>query len=982
MMFEHSEKPRIFGMPVGADFATSLVAGLQERGAQFSPAQWARVEIYVNTSRMQRRIREVFDAGPARLLPRVRLITDLANDPLVDAGPPSVSPLRRRLELSKFVGALLTQDPSLAPRAALYDLSDSLASLMEEMHGEGVDPAAFQALDVSDESGHWDRALRFLNIVTPFFHDNAAPDKDLRLRRVIMQRALDWVANPPAHPIIIAGSTGSRGATSLLMQAVASLPQGAVVLPGFDFDLPVDVWGSMNDDLVSEDHPQYRFRKLMNLLALEPDDVRVWDQAPPPHAARNALVSLSLRPAPVTDQWLRDGPKLGDLAAATAGITLVEAPSPRAEAEAIALRLRVAAQDGITAALISPDRMLTRQVTAALDRWDIQPDDSAGTPLALSPPGRLLRHVADLFGKPVTGESLLTLLKHPLCNSETDVRGPHLRFARELELRLRRKGPPFPTYDTLTAWARDTMGADGSRLAWAQWIGELVSGLSDPCEQDLAAHLSAHISLAERLSGGPNTRGSGGLWKEAAGREALRICDNLRANADACGDLTTREYADLFGAVLSEGTVRNPDGAHPDILIWGTLEARVQGADLVILGGMNEGVWPEAATPDPWLNRQMRKAAGLLLPERRIGLSAHDYQQAVAGKEVWISRAKRTADAETVPSRWVNRLTNLLGGLPDQNGVCALARMRADGEAWLAQAAVLSAPQQPTPPAKRPSPQPPVAARPKSISVTQVKTLIRDPYAIYAQKVLRLKELDPLIPRVDAPLRGMIVHEILERFIKDEHRATDPDARDTLMAISREIFTRDCPWPTIRAQWLSRMDRVADTYLKGETSRQKLASESRVEEEGRIPVMQTGVQLTCKADRIDLTQGGAAYIYDYKTGQVPNGKVQAAFDKQLLLEAAMVELGAFEKVGAHPVIGATFVAVNTDMKDAAAPLEDHPAMTVWADFAKLLTAYNDKSRGYSARMAMFSRSDISYFDHLARFGEWDTSQDAIPEDLT
>ena len=199
MMFEHSEKPRIFGMPVGADFATSLVAGLQERGAQFSPAQWARVEIYVNTSRMQRRIREVFDAGPARLLPRVRLITDLANDPLVDAGPPSVSPLRRRLELSKFVGALLTQDPSLAPRAALYDLSDSLASLMEEMHGEGVDPAAFQALDVSDESGHWDRALRFLNIVTPFFHDNAAPDKDLRLRRAIMPRALGWVAIRPAH---------------------------------------------------------------------------------------------------------------------------------------------------------------------------------------------------------------------------------------------------------------------------------------------------------------------------------------------------------------------------------------------------------------------------------------------------------------------------------------------------------------------------------------------------------------------------------------------------------------------------------------------------------------------------------------------------------------------------------------------------------------------------------------------------------------
>ena len=447
-MFETTDRPRVFGMAPGVDFATALVEGLQERFAHFTPAQWARIEIYVNTSRMQRRIREVFDSGPARLLPRVRLITDLANDPFADVGPPAVSKLRRRLELSQFVAKLLDQDPDLAPRAALYDLSDSLAKLMEEMNGEGVTPDAFDKLDVTDESGHWDRALRFLKIVAPYFDGSKDPDKDLRLRRVIAQMASDWIASPPNHPVIMAGSTGSRGAFSLLMQAVAKLPQGAVVLPGYDFDLPHDVWASMENDLVSEDHPQYRFHKVMQQLDLLPDDITAWSETPPAHPLRNALVSLSLRPAPVTDQWLRDGPELGDLQVATHGLTLIEAASPRAEAEAIALRLRAAAQDGITAALISPDRMLTRQVTAALDRWDLKPDDSAGMPLALSPPGRMLRHVADLFGKPVTGESLLTLLKHPLCNSDNDDRGPHLRFARELELQLRRKGPPFPTADT------------------------------------------------------------------------------------------------------------------------------------------------------------------------------------------------------------------------------------------------------------------------------------------------------------------------------------------------------------------------------------------------------------------------------------------------------------------------------------------------------------------------------------------------------
>ena len=240
-MFEPTETPRVFGMPAGADFATTLVNGLQALGAGLAPLDWARVEVFVNTSRTQRRIRSVFDAGPARLLPRIRLITDLANDPTVDVGQLAISPLRRRLELSQLVAALLDNDPTLAPRSALYDLSDSLATLMEEMHGEGVDPAVFDTLNVADESGHWDRALKFLQIATQYFDTDAAPDKELRQRRVVTALSEKWADNPPDHPIIVAGSTGSRGATSLLMQAVAKLPQGAVILPGFDNDLPADV---------------------------------------------------------------------------------------------------------------------------------------------------------------------------------------------------------------------------------------------------------------------------------------------------------------------------------------------------------------------------------------------------------------------------------------------------------------------------------------------------------------------------------------------------------------------------------------------------------------------------------------------------------------------------------------------------------------------------------------------------------------------
>ncbi|MEJ6403328.1 double-strand break repair protein AddB [Yoonia sp. 2307UL14-13] len=969
-MFEPKDGPRVFGLPPGADYAPALVDGIITRIAGQPPEILARTEIYVNTARMQRRVRAVFDAGPARLLPRVRLVTDLARDPVATHIPPPVSPLRRRLEISQFVAKLLEREPDLAPRAALYDLSDSLATLMDEMQGEGVSPDVIAGLDVTDQSGHWDRALRFLNIIARYFGDDVEPDQEARQRAVVLAKANAWAENPPRHPVIVAGSTGSRGATALFMQAVAGLPQGAVVLPGFDFDLPSAVWHAMED----EDHPQFRFRRLMALMGFDSGDVMPWADAAPVAPARNRLISLSLRPAPVTSQWLDEGPDLGDLVDATADMTLVEAASPRAEAETIALRMRQAVDDGITVALISPDRMLTRQVTAALDRWGITPDDSAGVPLALSPPGRLLRHVASLIDAPLTGEALLTVLKHPLCHSGGEDRGPHLRHTRELELYLRRKGAAFPDADLLRVWAEKEEG----RERWVNWVVATFFGNEQSGDRSLAEHLQAHLALAERIGARPGGHESGGLWDAAAGREARRICDGLTEHADAGGVLSPHDYAALFGAVLADGTVRDRDKGHPQVLIWGTLEARVQGADLTILGGMNDGVWPEAAPPDPWLNRKMRAEAGLLLPERRIGLSAHDYQQAIAGQKVWITRSKRSADAETVPSRWVNRLTNLLSGLPAQRGPEALAAMRERGARWEAMAAGLARPVAPVSSAQRPSPCPPTGARPTQLSVTQIKTLIRDPFAIYARKVLRLDPLDPLVPHADAPLRGIIVHAVLEQFIKEGH---DPTDRAAFMRIVRERFTADCPWPAIRAQWIARMEAIADPFLTAEAARQAKAPVRRVELKGEIDVVPTGVTLTCKADRIDLTPGDTALIYDYKSGGVPSGPQQENFDKQLLLEAAMVVRGGFPDLGPRSVDGAAFLGINKEMKVSEAPLQKQPPDEVWARLIELFRIWQRVDRGYTARLAPFMTDYASPYDHLSRYGEWETSDRAVPQVL-
>ncbi|MCX7646224.1 MAG: double-strand break repair protein AddB [Rhodobacteraceae bacterium] len=975
-MFAPSATPRVFALPPGADFPARVADGIIRRLEGQPPEALARVEIHVNTRRMQRRLADLLAGRGPRLLPRLRLVTDLGADPALDL-PPAASGLRRRLELARLVRALIAREPDLAPASAAFALADSLAGLIDEMAGEGVPLATLERLDLGDLSAHWERSRRFLTLIGTYL-GTAAPGAEARQRAAVEARAALWAAAPPPTPVLVAGSTGSRGATAAFMAAVARLPQGAVILPGFDFDLPAAAWERLKGEsggLPVEDHPQFRFVRFLDLLGLTPAEVRPWDEAGAPSPARNRLISLALRPAPATDAWQEEGPRLDDLAGATAALTLIEAPGPRAEALAIALTLREAAETGRRAALVTPDRMLTRRVAAALDRWGLVPDDSAGRPLALTPPGRFLLQTAALLLRPPRSQDLIALLKHPIAHSGGD-RGPHLLMTREWELHLRRHGPPAPGAGDLRAWAGDR----AARAAWAGWVAGWLTAATAPGPLPLADLVERHLALAEAVAAGARG-GASALWQEAAGEEARLAMTELAAEADAGGLLTAEDYLALLRRLFEDRPVRDAVRADPRIMIWGTIEARVQGAELLILAGLNEGTWPAAPPPDPWMNRRMRQDAGLLLPERRIGLSAHDFQQAVAAPEVVLTRALRDEEAETVPSRWLNRLTTLLEGVAPAE----LAAMRRRGALRLAQAAALEDPGPPVRRARRPAPRPPVAARPTRISVTEVQTLIRDPYEIYARHVLRLAPLDPLHRPPDARLRGSAIHKVLEVFLREVWDATPPQARaDALRRTARQVLAELAPWPAARAAWAARLDRVADWLVEGETRRQAGEQGRLLEAAGERVVPGTAVTLKGKADRIGILADGTLVIHDYKTGDPPSKDQQAHFDRQLPLLAALAEAGAFGGLGPVRVARVGYISLGSDPV-----LEEHDcapgeARAALAGLGRLLAAYGTRARGYLSRRAVErerSRDAARDYDHLARFGEWEATEPAEGEDV-
>jgi ATP-dependent helicase/nuclease subunit B len=1021
---------------IGALVDGRLIEGFETRA---HPENLARATLYLPTRRAGRLAREIFLDElntDAVLLPRIVALGDIDEDELAFAEdaeqfggaapldiPPKLGDLDRRLTLARLVAAW-AKSPVSAPLvvggpASTLALAGDLARLMDDMVTRGV---AWDALDglVPDQlDEYWQHSLEFLRIARKAWpahlEEIGKIEPAARRDRLIEAEAARITAHHDG-PMIAAGSTGSMPATAKFLHAVAALPQGAVVLPGLDADLDDEAWqliGGIRDTQgkftspPASNHPQFAMHGLLDRFGITRRDVGILGEAA--SQGRDVLVSEAMRPSNATAQWhrrLAEPDVVEKISGGMMHLAVIESANPEMEALAIAVAMREARHLDKSAALVTPDRALARRVMAALGRWNLAFNDSGGDALIDTSAGIFARLAAETMAKQLEPPTLLALLKHPLCRlggapgalkdavevlelalmrgtrPQAGSGGLARDFARfRIELAKLRKREPSSLHHSEP---RTRLGDEELDRAQSL-IGQLQTALA-PLESlipsklyDFAELAEHHRSVLTRLSA--DEQGAATGFEGPQGSALLSAFDDLLGGQAPSGlTVGLGDYPEVFQTAFGDRIVRRPESTDVQLQIYGQLEARLTQSDRVILGGLVEGVWPPAPRIDPWLSRPMRHELGLDLPERRIGLSAHDFAQLLGADDVILSHATKVGGAPAVASRFLHRLKAVAG---DERWEIA----KAAGKQYASFADELDRPDM-VEPIPQPAPKPPRATRPLKLSVTAIEDWLRDPYTIYAKHILKLVPLDPVDMPLSAADRGSAIHDALGEFTQTYAATLPPDPAITLRRIGEKYFAPLMERPEARALWWPRFQRIARWFADWEVVRRGNVSAIEAEIGGEIPIPLDNERmfvLTARADRIERRHDGTYAILDYKTGQPPTGKqVRMGLSPQLTLEAAILREGGFNGIpadscvsqlvyvrlsGNNPPGEQKLLELKINKSDQPQP-PDVAAAEARSKLEALIRAFENETQAYtSLNLSMWSNRYGSY-DDLARIKEW------------
>jgi len=802
---------------------------------------------------------------------------------------------------------------------------------------------------------HWQETLKLLKIITEFWpqilKDRHAIDLCDLKKKLLYQQALLWQKENSPRDIVAAGITASFPAIVNLLKIISDLPNGKIYFSGVDTHADDTYW--LN---VDESHPQFELKELLSLLEL--DRHKISSICESVDLPKEEFISEIMRPASVSDAWQKLSLK-AHLHSAFEGMHLIETKTQRDEALSIALKMReILNQPEKTAALITYDRNLARRVAVELARFNIEIDDSAGLPLSLSPIGIFLRLIAEAAQDMSSDTKFISILKNPFTHfhhSTADFR----KKAYDYELFLRQKNSTLSVTDD---------------LSFIQEIKDKFIPLKEllqSSEVSLEDILKKHIELAEELACSNDTLGEIFLWRGDAGKTAVNLLTKLFNSASSLGKIAGRDYLPLFCELMSLESVRSSYGTHPRLSILGPIEAHLCRFDYVILGEINEGIWPKPAQADMWMSRPMKKDFGFNLPEKNIGIMAADLCGFLASPNVILTRAERVDGVPMKKSRWLLRLETVLRALGHD-----VEEIKDDNISLLAQKLDI-----PTDylSISAPEPCPPVSARPRKLSASAVDLLISDPYAVYAKYILRLYPLDNLDVPPDQRDYGTLIHSVIEEFNNIYSRSLPSNALDILINLGEQHFNKAHLQSELKAFWWPKFVNTAIAFIAQDNRDNVLKINNEVTGEIEYQTARGNFKFTAKADRIDILKDGSISIIDYKTGKIPSKKqIMSGHALQLLLEGLIASKGCFENISSAPLNKLTYWHLGSEITPQNLLFIDpkeNDVLDKCEDYLlKLISAFDFDTTPYHSHPTPKYVSKNRDYEHLARVKEWSVQE--------
>ena len=1005
------EEPSVFHLPPSSDFANHFVEGLLSRFEpgilSSNPELLGRLKILTSNKRLAKRIEEILYLNGFIILPKVVQLDELSDffyrssvknieEEKGQSRFQVISDLERLLLLERLIKEAHQKKFSKMTKVDFFDLAKNLGSLIDEFNINSVNIKDLEKIVEEDLPQHLQLNLIFMRQVVARYQKTLKQIKfiDKSSKQILDVNNLinHWEREPYSLPLLIAGSTGSQKSTAMLMYAISKLPQGLVILPGLDTNLTDRSWKNLTPD-----HPQYGFFSLAKTWGLARYGHNEIIKAPCWHkmsatdhetynkSIRSHFFSLLMRPAPVTDEWRTEGESILDnLNLALDDISLIEAENSRLEAAAISVSIKEAINEGLTVALVSPAKQIARRVTAELKRWHITPINSLGISLAETELGLFLRQGALVINSGFNFNYVVALIKNRLCGGQYALHNANIVKLQQ--------APQWPTMSFLDLadhiWLTDQ---DEEFLHWYNWLSKVFKDSIAALEINFLSNIvDAHKKFSQCLINGyypkydelelPDDHKL--CCETDIDYEVLSVLNQLSDTSKETGKFEFWAYNKILESLLSEANYTPlPKSENCSVFIWGTLESRTQHADVVILAGLNEGIWPSHYKEGNWLNRSMRAVIGIDLLERKIGLSAHDFQQAAMAKKLILSRSLRQDNIPSVSSRWLLRLENLLFGL-GASGTKYLADIRSRGDVFLQLARELyssdlltnSLPLEVTRRALRPAPIPPLTTRPNKLSVTEIDTLIRNPYSVYAKRILNLRKILNVQHTSDPRNKGNLVHTTMENFI-GEHINELPNLNEACAVLKEKfnLILDNALIPiAIKSVWKAQFSMRTTNIILCELQRRLVGKPIALEVYGKYIInFDTGDSffITAKADRVDKSPDGFI-VYDYKTGQVSRRDLERN-SPQLDIEALMVKSGSFVGIPDGKVLGLGLVGLGASQQQYLKDVKIEDLDRWQSGLVKLIKQMKFELSAFPARLFRDKKGYSSDdYEHLSRYGEW------------